>query len=76
MEKLASESIVRPYSRFRQQHPGIEIKLHTGDTALTLERVLTEQEDIGIAALPDNVPSSLCVQVLTTTPLVLAGIFS
>lgn len=57
-------------SRFRQQHPGIEIKLHTGDTALTLERVLTEQEDIGIAALPENVPSSLCVQVLTTTPLV------
>lgn len=57
-------------SRFRQQHPGIEIKLHTGDTALTLERVLSEQEDIGIAALPDEVPSSLCVQVLTTTPLV------
>lgn len=57
-------------SRFRQQHPGIEIKLHTGDTALTLERVLSEQEDIGIAALPDDVPSSLCVQVLTTTPLV------
>lgn len=57
-------------SRFRQQHPGIEIKLHTGDTALTLERVLSEQEDVGIAALPDDVPSSLCVQVLTTTPLV------
>lgn len=57
-------------SRFRQQHPGIEIKLHTGDTALTLERVLGEQEDIGIAALPENVPPSLCVQVLTTTPLV------
>lgn len=57
-------------NRFRQQHPGIEIKLHTGDTALTLERVLSEQEDIGIAALPDEVPSSLCVQVLTTTPLV------
>lgn len=57
-------------SRFRQQHPGIEIKLHTGDTALTLDRIQAEQEDIGIAALPDTVPSSLCVQVLTTTPLV------
>jgi LysR family positive regulator for ilvC len=57
-------------SRFREQHPGIELKLHTGDTALTLERVLTEQEDIGIAALPENIPTSLCVQVLTTTPLV------
>jgi LysR family positive regulator for ilvC len=57
-------------SRFRQQHPGIEIKLHTGDAALTLERILAEQEDIGIAALPDTIPSALCVQVLTTTPLV------
>jgi LysR family positive regulator for ilvC len=57
-------------SRFREQHPGIEIKLHTGDTAITLDRILGEQEDIGIAALPENVPSSLCVQVLTTTPLV------
>jgi LysR family positive regulator for ilvC len=56
--------------RFRQQHPGIEIKLHTGDTALTLDRILSEQEDIGIAALPDNLPTSLSVQVLTTTPLV------
>ena len=57
-------------SRFREQHPGIEIKLHTGDTALTLDRILAEQEDIGIAALPDDVPASLCVQTLTTTPLV------
>lgn len=57
-------------SLFRQQHPGIEIKLHTGDTALTLDRILSEQEDIGIAALPDVVPPSLCVQVLTQTPLV------
>ena len=57
-------------SRFREQHPGIEIKLHTGDTAATIDRILGEQEDIGIAALPENVPSSLCVQVLTTTPLV------
>lgn len=57
-------------SRFREKHPGIEIKLHTGDTALTLERILSEQEDIGIAALPDNIPPSLCVQVLASTPLV------
>lgn len=57
-------------SRFRERHPGIEIKLHTGDTAQALERVFSEQEDIGIAAIPDSVPSSLCVQVLASTPLV------
>jgi LysR family transcriptional regulator, positive regulator for ilvC len=57
-------------SRFRESHPGIEIKLHTGDTARTLERILSEQEDIGIAALPEHLPPSLSVQVLATTPLV------
>src|SRR6187549_3438471 len=31
-------------SRFRLEHPGIEIKLHTGDTATTLDRILAEQE--------------------------------
>jgi LysR family positive regulator for ilvC len=57
-------------SRFRQQHPGIEIKLHTGDTATTLDRIIAEQEDIGIAALPDKIPPSLSAQVLGSTPLV------
>lgn len=57
-------------SKFRQQHPGIEIKLHTGDTATTLDRIIAEQEDIGIAALPQKIPPSLATQVLGTTPLV------
>lgn len=57
-------------SKFRQQHPGIEIKLHTGDTATTLDRIIAEQEDIGIAALPKKIPPSLSAQVLGTTPLV------
>jgi LysR family positive regulator for ilvC len=57
-------------SKFRQQHPGIEIKLHTGDTAATHDRIIAEQEDIGIAALPQKIPPSLYTQVLGTTPLV------
>jgi LysR family positive regulator for ilvC len=57
-------------SKFRQQHPGIEIKLHTGDTATTLDRIIAEQEDIGIAALPKKIPPGLSAQVLATTPLV------
>lgn len=56
--------------RFRVQHPGIEIKLHTGDSAVTLDRINTEQEDIGIAALPERVPGSYLIQELTRTPLV------
>lgn len=57
-------------SRFRQRHPGIEIKLHTGDAATTLDRIIAEQEDIGIAAFPQKIPPSLCAQVLGITPLV------
>lgn len=57
-------------SRFRERYPGIELKLHTGDTAQTLERVRQEQEDIGIAALPEHLPREVVMHTLTTTPLV------
>jgi LysR family positive regulator for ilvC len=56
--------------RFRQQHPGIEIKLHTGDSAATLDRIQHEEEDIGIAALPERVPSQFAVLELSSSPLV------
>lgn len=57
-------------SRFRERYPGIELKLHTGDTAQTLERIRQEQEDIGIAALPKRLPQEVVSQTLATTPLV------
>lgn len=57
-------------SEFRREHPHIEIKLHTGDTATTIDRILAEQEDIGIAAIPDKFPANLAVQTITETPLV------
>lgn len=64
-------------SEFRIEHPGIEIKLHTGDTAATIDRILTEHEDIGIAAIPEKYPSNLIVQTITETPLVfIAPIYS
>lgn len=57
-------------SRFREQHPDIEIKLHTGDTAIAISRIAGEQEDIGIAAIPPRLPVNLVVQEITRTPLV------
>ncbi len=57
-------------SDFRLKHPAIEIKLHTGDTATTIDRILNEHEDIGIAAIPEKYPDKLKVQVITQTPLV------
>jgi len=57
-------------SQFRQIHPGIELKIHTGDTAQTLERIQQGYEDIGIAAIPQKIPANLQVQTITDTPLV------
>jgi LysR family positive regulator for ilvC len=57
-------------SQFRAEYPGIEMKLHTGDSAMTLDRVSTEVEDIGIAALPDVLPAQFATLELTKTPLV------
>jgi LysR family positive regulator for ilvC len=56
--------------RFRTSHPGVEIQLHTGDTALTIQRVLEDQEDIGIAARPDQLPAKLQFKPLGESPLV------
>lgn len=57
-------------SRFRERYPRIELKLHTGDTALTLKRVQGEQEDVGIAALPEELPRGLHAHTIAVTPLV------
>ena len=57
-------------SEFRHEHPNVEIKLHTGDTATTIERIVMEEEDIGIAAIPSRLPPNLAVQEITKTPLV------
>ncbi len=54
---------------FRLAHPGIAIKLHTGDSAQAVERVLSGSEDIAIAAKPDSLPSGIDFKVFTRTPL-------
>ena len=67
----ASYSFLRDLlDQFRVQHPGVEIQLHTGDTALTIQRVLEEQEDIGIAARPDQLPGKLQFKPIGQSPLV------
>jgi len=57
--------------RFRQQHPLIQIKLHTGDTADAIERVNSGQEDLAIAALPTKNPKNLSFKHFDTSPLTL-----
>ncbi len=57
--------------QFRLDYPKIEIILHTGDTDNAISRVLTDQEDIAIAAKPRRMPASLAFEKLGQTPLVL-----
>ncbi|MCP4925339.1 MAG: HTH-type transcriptional activator IlvY [Gammaproteobacteria bacterium] len=57
-------------SRFRRDHPRIEIKLHTGDPEYALSRVLTGAEDIAIGARPATLPGGLAFKSIQTSPLV------
>lgn len=54
---------------FRSQYPAVEINLHTGDTALTIQRILDEQEDVGIAARPDRLPDKLSFRAIHQSAL-------
>ncbi|MDP1932159.1 MAG: HTH-type transcriptional activator IlvY [Gammaproteobacteria bacterium] len=56
--------------QFRLQYPAVEIQLHTGDTALTIQRILDEEEDVGIAARPDRLPEKLHFHTIRQSPLV------
>ncbi len=59
--------------QFRSNYPDVDIQLRTGDTALTIQRVLDEREDIGIAALPDVLPEKLAFRTIRNSPLVFIG---
>jgi len=66
----ASYSILyKILSLFRQRYPRIEIKLRTGDVARAIPNVLEEQEDIAIAAKPDQIPNKLCFLEVAESPL-------
>ncbi len=55
---------------FRLQYPKVEVKLHTGDPEHAIGHVLSEREDISIAACPENLPKGLAFRPISVTPLV------
>ncbi|WP_049723999.1 HTH-type transcriptional activator IlvY [Gilvimarinus polysaccharolyticus] len=57
-------------TEFRTRHPGINIKLHTGDPAQAIARVTSGMEDIVIAARPDRLPTGLDFKPIARSPLV------
>jgi LysR family positive regulator for ilvC len=60
-------------TRFRGDHPRIEIKLHTGDPEEAVGRVLAGDEDISIGAHPGSLPKGLAFRPITVSPLVFIG---
>ena len=57
----------------RQQQPNIDIKLHTGDQALSLERLKQGHEDFVIAARPDQLDPQIEFKPLSVSDLVFIG---
>ena len=70
----ASHSVLsRILPAMRDTHPGIEIKLRTGDQAEALEHVGRGIEDSAIIAVPAKLPAKLQYLSLCRTPLCLIG---
>lgn len=57
-------------TEFRVKHPGIAIKLHTGDPAQSIERVQAGYEDIAIAAKPEKLPAGVSFKPIAHSSLV------
>lgn len=57
----------------RRDHPGIELKLHTGDQADGMERVRAGFDDCAVIAVPDRLPPGLAFLPIMTSPLGLYG---
>ena len=66
----ATHAIISPIvEQFRQQHPRIELKIHTGDQADAIDRVLRGQDDLAIAARGAELPADVEFSVLQYSPL-------
>ena len=57
--------------QFRQQHPGVDIRLITGDPALSIEKIKQKQCDLAIAIHTPDLPTDLYFSPLDSVPLVL-----
>lgn len=62
--------LVELLERLRPAHPGIDIKLHTGNPELAISRVQAGEEDFAIAARGQALPRALSFRPLQSSPLV------
>ncbi|SMS01635.1 HTH-type transcriptional regulator cbl [Vibrio mangrovi] len=54
---------------FRSQHPFIEFKLLTGDPAQAIDKVLNDEADLAISALPEQLPNRIVFESISEIPL-------
>ncbi|MGB1681470.1 MAG: HTH-type transcriptional activator IlvY [Acidimicrobiales bacterium] len=67
----ASHSIlVDLLNRFRPTHPGVELRLQTGDPEHAIARVQALEEELAIAARPDRLPAGVEFIPIRVSPLV------
>ena len=67
----ASHSIlVDLLNRFRPDHPGVEIRLQTGDPQHAIDRVVALEEELAIAARPEVLPPGVVFSPIQMSPLV------
>ena len=70
----AAQSLLpRILGAFRQRHPGVQIKLQTGDAAEAIARLRTRAAEVSIAALPESLPPTMIFLELAETPLEFIG---
>ena len=70
----AAQSLLpRILGSFRQHHPGVQIKLQTGDAAEAIGKLRAREAEVSIAALPETLPSGLVFIKLAETPLEFIG---
>jgi len=50
---------------FRESYPDVHMKLLTGDSDSAIQKVLTEDSDFAVAALPDKTPEKLLFKKIT-----------
>lgn len=56
-------------SRFRESYPNVDLRIHTGDAAESINRVLAKDADVVIAARPEQLPVELIFKTMATSPL-------
>ena len=67
----ACQSFLPPLlSRFRREHPEVQIRLETGYAMDALAMLRSGGVDVTVAALPDEIPPTLAARVVVKIPLV------